>query len=101
MFVSRFSCAGGDSALGITSLPHGPAAPLALFHRQCRLPLADERPLINSILVGGDHENPEYRIAEDLRVVTDAPVDFAAGVTPAFLSSATTFIIVLVDDRRR
>ena len=45
-------------------------------------------------LVGGDHENPEYRIAEDLRVATDAPVDFAAGVTQAFLS-ATTFIIVL------
>ena len=45
-------------------------------------------------LVGGDHQNPEYRIAEDLRVATDAPVDFAAGVTQAFLS-ATTFIIVL------
>ena len=45
-------------------------------------------------LVDGDHENPEYRIAEDLRVATDAPVDFAAGVTQAFLS-ATTFIVVL------
>lgn len=45
-------------------------------------------------LVGGDHQNPEYRIAEDLRVATDAPVDFAAGVTSAFLS-ATTFIAVL------
>lgn len=45
-------------------------------------------------LVGGDHQNPEYRIAEDLRVATDAPIDFAAGVTSAFLS-ATTFIIVL------
>ncbi|HEX7792654.1 MAG TPA: ABC transporter ATP-binding protein/permease [Afipia sp.] len=45
-------------------------------------------------LVGGDHQNPEYRIAEDLRVATDAPVDFAAGVTQAFLS-ATTFIVVL------
>src|SRR5476649_1828728 len=30
-------------------------------------------------LVSGDHQNPEYRIAEDLRVATDAPVDFAAG----------------------
>ena len=29
-------------------------------------------------LVGGDHKNPEYRIAEDLRVSTDAPVDFIA-----------------------
>ena len=45
-------------------------------------------------LVGGDHQNPEYRIAEDLRVATDSPVDFAAGVTSAFLS-ATTFIVVL------
>src|ERR1700704_6317737 len=45
-------------------------------------------------LVGGDHQNPEYRIAEDLRIVTDSPVDFAAGVTSAFLS-ATTFIVVL------
>jgi putative ATP-binding cassette transporter len=45
-------------------------------------------------LVGGDHRNPEYRIAEDLRIATDSPVDFAAGVTSAFLS-ATTFIVVL------
>jgi putative ATP-binding cassette transporter len=45
-------------------------------------------------LVGGDHKNPEYRIAEDLRIATDSPVDFAAGVTSAFLS-ATTFIVVL------
>ena len=45
-------------------------------------------------LVSGDHQNPEYRIAEDLRVATDSPVDFAAGVTSAFLS-ASTFIVVL------
>src|SRR4051794_37473591 len=45
-------------------------------------------------LVDGDHQNPEYRIAEDLRIATDAPVNFAAGVTSAFLS-ATTFIVVL------
>jgi putative ATP-binding cassette transporter len=45
-------------------------------------------------LVGGDHQNPEYRIAEDLRIATDAPVDFVAGVTSAFLSAAT-FIVVL------
>ncbi|ABE64663.1 ABC transporter related protein [Nitrobacter hamburgensis X14] len=45
-------------------------------------------------LVSGDHENPEYRIAEDLRVATDAPVDFASGVISAFLSAAT-FIVVL------
>src|SRR5438552_10854723 len=45
-------------------------------------------------LVSGDHKNPEYRIAEDLRIATDSPVDFIAGVTSAFLS-ATTFIVVL------
>jgi putative ATP-binding cassette transporter len=45
-------------------------------------------------LVGGDHQNPEYRIAEDLRIATDSPVDFATGVTSALLSAAT-FIVVL------
>jgi putative ATP-binding cassette transporter len=45
-------------------------------------------------LVGGDHQNPEYRIAEDLRIATDSPVDFVAGVTSALLSAAT-FIVVL------
>src|SRR5438552_2408001 len=45
-------------------------------------------------LVSGDHKNPEYRIAEDLRIATDSPVDFIAGVTSAFLSAAT-FIVVL------
>jgi len=45
-------------------------------------------------LVSGDHKNPEYRIAEDLRIATDSPVDFVAGVTAAFLS-ASTFIVVL------
>ncbi len=45
-------------------------------------------------LVSGDHDNPEYRIAEDVRVATDAPVDFAVGVTTATLS-ALTFIAVL------
>lgn len=45
-------------------------------------------------LVSGDHANPEYRIADDLRIATDAPVDFFAGIVGACLS-ATTFIIVL------
>ncbi|WP_316180664.1 MULTISPECIES: ABC transporter ATP-binding protein/permease [unclassified Bradyrhizobium] len=45
-------------------------------------------------LVSGDHKNPEYRIAEDLRIATDSPVDFIAGVTSALLSAAT-FIVVL------
>ena len=45
-------------------------------------------------LVGGDHANPEYRIADDVRIATEAPVDFVSGVTHAFLSAAT-FIVVL------
>ena len=45
-------------------------------------------------LVGGDHKNPEARIAEDLRIATELPVDFIAGVISAFLS-ASTFIVVL------
>ena len=45
-------------------------------------------------LVSGDHDNPEYRIAQDLRMATDAPADFAVGVVTAALSAAT-FITVL------
>ncbi len=45
-------------------------------------------------LVSGDHQNPEGRLTEDLRVATDAPIDFAVGVTTASLS-ALTFIAVL------
>jgi vitamin B12/bleomycin/antimicrobial peptide transport system ATP-binding/permease protein len=45
-------------------------------------------------LVTGDHKNPEYRIADDVRVATEAPVDFGIGVTTAVLSAAT-FITVL------
>ena len=45
-------------------------------------------------LVGGDHENPEYRIADDVRVATESPVEFATGVSTAVLS-AVTFIVVL------
>jgi len=45
-------------------------------------------------LVSGDHNNPEYRIADDARVATEAPVDFVTGMTTAVLSAAT-FIVVL------
>lgn len=45
-------------------------------------------------LIRGEHRNPEYRIAEDLRMATDAPVDFAVGLTAAVLS-AVAFIVVL------
>jgi hypothetical protein len=30
--------------------------------------------------ISGDHANPEYRVADDLRVSVDAPVDFAVGL---------------------
>jgi putative ATP-binding cassette transporter len=45
-------------------------------------------------LISGDHQNPEYRIADDVRVATEAPIDFATGVLTATLS-AITFIVVL------
>jgi vitamin B12/bleomycin/antimicrobial peptide transport system ATP-binding/permease protein len=42
----------------------------------------------------GDHQNPEGRIAEDARVATDAPIDFAVGLLSAFFLAAT-FVGVL------
>lgn len=45
-------------------------------------------------LMKGDHKNPEYRISEDVRIATEAPVDFMAGIVSAFLSAAT-FVGVL------
>ena len=45
-------------------------------------------------LMEGDHKNPEYRISEDVRISTEAPVDFTVGVVSAFLSAAT-FVSVL------
>lgn len=45
-------------------------------------------------LVPGDHSNPEYRVAEDLRLSVEAPVEFAVGVFSAIIS-AITFIGVL------
>jgi putative ATP-binding cassette transporter len=37
--------------------------------------------------VGEDH-NPEYRIAEDARIATDAPISMAVGLLKAVLSAA-------------
>jgi putative ATP-binding cassette transporter len=45
-------------------------------------------------LVSGEHQNPEYRIADDVRIATESPVDFVTGVLQALLSAAT-FIAVL------
>lgn len=45
-------------------------------------------------LIEGDHKNPEARLSEDMRIATEAPVDFVSGVIAAFVS-ASTFIVVL------
>jgi vitamin B12/bleomycin/antimicrobial peptide transport system ATP-binding/permease protein len=45
-------------------------------------------------LVPGDHTNPEYRVAEDLRLSVDPPVELAIGIFAA-VSSAIVFISVL------
>ena len=45
-------------------------------------------------LIKGDHSTPEYRVADDLRVSVDAPVDLVLGVFAAVIS-ALTFIGVL------
>jgi len=45
-------------------------------------------------LVPGDHTNPEYRVAEDLRISVEAPVEFSIGIFSA-VTSAIVFIGVL------
>lgn len=45
-------------------------------------------------LWNGEHQNAEYRIAEDARLATDAPIDLAVGLLGSLLS-ATTFVVVL------
>jgi len=44
--------------------------------------------------VPGNHEYPEYRIAEDARVATDAPIDLTLGLLTSLLN-ATAFICIL------
>jgi putative ATP-binding cassette transporter len=44
--------------------------------------------------VDGEHDNPEFRIAEDVRIATDAPVDLALGFLTSLIT-ALTFIHVL------
>jgi vitamin B12/bleomycin/antimicrobial peptide transport system ATP-binding/permease protein len=43
---------------------------------------------------GGAGKNPEYRIADDVRIATEAPIEFAIGAATSVLSAAT-FIVVL------
>src|SRR6185369_13048643 len=45
-------------------------------------------------LISGDHQNPEYRISDDLRLACDAPIDFGVGILNAVLS-VVTFVGVL------
>lgn len=45
-------------------------------------------------LWNGEHQNPEYRIAEDARLATDAPIDLVVGLLGSLLS-AGTFVVVL------
>src|ERR1043166_348273 len=40
-------------------------------------------------VIEGDHKNPEARIAEDIRIATEQPVDFAVGILSAALTSVT------------
>jgi vitamin B12/bleomycin/antimicrobial peptide transport system ATP-binding/permease protein len=44
--------------------------------------------------MSGDHQSPEFRIAEDARVATDLPIDLALGLLSAILT-AITFIGIL------
>ena len=44
--------------------------------------------------VPGDHQAPEFRIAEDARIATDLPIDLTIGLFSSFLT-AITFIGVL------
>ena len=44
--------------------------------------------------IKGEHQNPEHRLTEDMRIATEAPVDLAVGILTAFLTSVT-FIGVL------
>lgn len=45
-------------------------------------------------LVKGEHQNPESRLTDDIRVATEAPVDLAVGILTALLTSIT-FIGIL------
>jgi vitamin B12/bleomycin/antimicrobial peptide transport system ATP-binding/permease protein len=45
-------------------------------------------------LWNGEHQNAEYRIAEDARLATDAPIDLGIGLLASLLTAAT-FVLVL------
>ena len=51
-------------------------------------------------LIAGDHQNPEHRLTEDMRIATEAPVDLATGILTAFLTSADLHRRAVVGRRR-
>jgi len=55
--------------------------------------VADDR-YVRLARLQGDQQIPEYRIAEDIRIATDAPVDFALGLVSSLLT-AIIFVQVL------
>src|SRR5262245_34777154 len=56
--------------------------------------MADERPLLSTEPGSGRSRQPEYRVAEDLRLSVEAPVDFAIGIFSA-VTSGMVFIGLL------
>jgi ABC-type uncharacterized transport system fused permease/ATPase subunit len=54
----------------------------------------DDRRYVHLARVEGEQNIPEYRIAEDARIATDAPIDFALGLVSALLT-AVIFIQIL------
>jgi vitamin B12/bleomycin/antimicrobial peptide transport system ATP-binding/permease protein len=54
----------------------------------------DEDRYVRLATVQGDQKIPEYRIAEDIRIATDAPIDFALGLVSSLLT-AIIFVQVL------
>ncbi len=55
---------------------------------------SEERRYARLAQVQGEHQIPEYRIAQDVRVATDAPIDFALGLILSLLK-AIVFVQVL------
>ncbi|HVJ44183.1 MAG TPA: SbmA/BacA-like family transporter [Dongiaceae bacterium] len=64
-----------------------------LTSRLIRTWLEDER-YQRAGFVDGQRQNAEYRITEDARLATDAPIDFVVGLLSSLLS-AGTFVVVL------
>lgn len=102
--ASVLSGVGVIVGLAVTSA----AASVCLVHMRMRLQLRwrqwmtsyligrwlAERRFYQLNIVGGDGANPEYRIADDVRLATEPLVDFVIGLTNALLA-AVAFISIL------